>query len=204
MIELERRAGKAANDSRLLREAAGEYCLLLNEDAELMPGAAAALVAALEEDPGAGAAGAQLRVRRGQARPAPGGCRRGPGAGGGHLHPVAPGESRAAARGGARWAGASRAPCSCGAAAAEQVGYLDPDFFVYSDETDFCKRLRDAGWRMLYVPAAGATHHEAVDRPRGRDAPAGEFHRNRDLYMRKHHTTAARLLPARSGWWAYL
>ncbi len=32
--------------------------------------------------------------------------------------------------------------------AAEQVDWLDTDFFVYSDETDFCKRLRDAGWRI--------------------------------------------------------
>ena len=40
LIELERREGKAANDSRLLREAAGEFCLLLNEDSELQPGAA--------------------------------------------------------------------------------------------------------------------------------------------------------------------
>src|SRR5437763_584738 len=37
--------------------------------------------------------------------------------------------------------------------ASEQVGYFDPQFFVYSDETDFCKRLSDAGWQILYVPA---------------------------------------------------
>ena len=38
--------------------------------------------------------------------------------------------------------------------AAAEVGYLDPDFFVYYDECDFCKRLGDAGWRTLFVPAA--------------------------------------------------
>ena len=71
--------------------------------------------------------------------------------------------------------------------AAEQVGWLDPDFFVYSDETDFCKRLRDAGWRILFVPAARAVHHDQLST----DAAAMarrivEFHRNRDLYFRKH------------------
>src|SRR5512146_1153815 len=60
LIELERRAGKAENDSTLLREAKGRYCLLLNEDSELRPGAAGALVGALEADPRAAAAGAQL------------------------------------------------------------------------------------------------------------------------------------------------
>ena len=40
LIALERRAGKAENDSTLMREAQGRYCLLLNEDSELRPGAA--------------------------------------------------------------------------------------------------------------------------------------------------------------------
>ena len=44
LIELDRREGKAANDSRLLREARGEFCLLLNEDSELQPGAVDALL----------------------------------------------------------------------------------------------------------------------------------------------------------------
>ena len=57
--------------------------------------------------------------------------------------------------------------------AARQVGWLDPDFFVYSDETDFCKRLHDAGWRILFAPG-GARHpsRPALDRQRGHDAGA--------------------------------
>src|ERR687893_873654 len=39
LIALERRTGKAENDSTLLREARGRFCLLLNEDAELCDGA---------------------------------------------------------------------------------------------------------------------------------------------------------------------
>src|SRR5680860_497799 len=60
LIALEQRAGKAENDSTLLREAQSRYCLLLNEDSELQPGASEALIAALDADPRAGAAGAQL------------------------------------------------------------------------------------------------------------------------------------------------
>ena len=55
--------------------------------------------------------------------------------------------------------------------AAEEVGYLDPDFFVYSDETDFCKRLHDAGWDVLYVPdARGDPPRPAEHRPAQRAA----------------------------------
>ena len=39
LIETERRLGKAENDTTLLRDASGEYALLLNEDSELRPGA---------------------------------------------------------------------------------------------------------------------------------------------------------------------
>lgn len=60
LIELERRTGKGENDSALMREARGKYCLLLNEDSELRLGAAAALIEALEADPQAAAATAQL------------------------------------------------------------------------------------------------------------------------------------------------
>jgi GT2 family glycosyltransferase len=89
--------------------------------------------------------------------------------------------------------------------AAARIGYLDPDFFVYSDETDFCRRLGEAGWRILYVPAARAIHHDQLTT----DAAAArrrivEFHRGRDRYMRKHHSHPARIA-ARLLWaWAYL
>ena len=63
------------------------------------------------------------------------------------------GGSEAAGR--ARSAGSSRAAMLVRREAAEQVGYLDPDFFVYSEEVDFQKRLHDAGWRILHVPARG-------------------------------------------------
>ena len=60
VIALDRKQGKAANDTELMRRARGRYCLLLNEDSELRAGAVEALVGALEADPGAAAAGAQL------------------------------------------------------------------------------------------------------------------------------------------------
>ena len=53
-------------------------------------------------------------------------------------------------------------------AAAEQVGWLDGDFFVYSDETDFCRRLHDAGWRILFVPGARASTTTSWARTRPR------------------------------------
>jgi len=88
--------------------------------------------------------------------------------------------------------------------AAERVGYLDPRFFVYYDECDFCKRLADAGWRTLFVPAAEAVHHDQLSTDLGAGLPRiVEFHRNRDLYMRGHHSRAAALAVRLLTAWAY-
>lgn len=38
------------------------------------------------------------------------------------------------------------------------LGGLDESYFLYSEETDFSLRARDAGWATVYVPAAGAMH----------------------------------------------
>jgi N-acetylglucosaminyl-diphospho-decaprenol L-rhamnosyltransferase len=205
LIALERRAGKAENDTTLLREARGRYCLLLNEDAELTDGAVRALVDALEADPRAAVAAAQLLAPGGEPQPC---AWRLPGvgtalAGALFLHRLLTVQSRGERTRSVGWAQSSAMLVR--REAAEQVGWLDPDFFVYSDETDFCRRLGDAGRRILYVPAARAVHHEQLssDELAARRRIV-EFHRNRDLYMRKHHSAAAaaavRVLTA----WPYL
>lgn len=191
LLERTHRAGKAENDSALLREARGPYCLLLNEDTELRPGATAALLEALESDPGAGVAGAQLLAPDGSRQPC---AWRLPGVGtalAGALFLHRPLVVQSRGKGTRRVGWAQSSAMLVRRRAAEQVGWLDPDFFVYSDETDFCKRLRDAGWRTLYVPGAEAVHHHQLSSDLGAgDRRIVEFHRNRDLYLRKHRGRA--------------
>jgi N-acetylglucosaminyl-diphospho-decaprenol L-rhamnosyltransferase len=205
LFALERREGKAANDSLLLRESRGSYCLLLNEDSELREGAARGLLDALERDPRAAAAGARLLTAAGE----PTACAwRLPDAGWAlaaalFLHERYAVQSRGTAVREVGWVQSSAMLVR--REAAEQVGWLDPDFFVYSDETDFCKRLHDAGWRILFVPQARAVHRDQLST----DAVAMrrrivEFHRNRDLYFRKHRMPVARALWRVCWTWAYL
>ena len=205
LIVLERREGKGANDSRLLAQARGKWCLLLNEDSELCPGAVEALLESVETEPSAAVAGAQLLTEDGSASAC---AWRLPGVVTAlmqalFLHKLVVTQSgRGSVTHTAGWV--QSAAMLVRQEAAAQVGYLDADFFVYSDETDFQKRLRDAGWTVLHVPAARAIHHEQLtnDRESGRRRLV-EFHRNRDLYMRKHHGAASaagvRILTA----WSY-
>jgi GT2 family glycosyltransferase len=90
-------------------------------------------------------------------------------------------------------------------AAAEGVDWLDPAFFVYSDETDFCRRLHDSGWRILFVPAARAVHHDQLSTdPADMERRIVEFHRGRDRYFRKHRMLFTRLAWTLCWTWAYL
>lgn len=40
----------------------------------------------------------------------------------------------------------------------EQVGRMDESFFMYYEEVDLCYRIKQAGWRIVYVPEAEITH----------------------------------------------
>ncbi len=204
LLALERRNGKAENDSTLMREASGRYCLLLNEDSELRPGAAAALIAALEHDPQAACAGPRLLASAGKPVPC---AWRFPGVGTAlasalFLHRWLTVQSKGSATRRVDWAQSSALLVRRAAAAA--VGYMDPDFFVYYDECDFARRLADAGWHSLFVPGAEAVHHDQLST----DLAAGlprivEFHRNRDRYMRLHHGRAAALAVRVLTAWSY-
>jgi N-acetylglucosaminyl-diphospho-decaprenol L-rhamnosyltransferase len=187
LIALERRAGKAENDSRLLSEARGEYCLLLNEDSELQPGAVPALLGALQSDRTAAAAGAQLLAPDGRAVPCAWRLPSGETALAGalFLHRRLTVESGGTGTRPVGWVQSSAMLVR--REAARQVGWFDPEFFVYSDETDFCKRLGDAGWSILFVPSARAIHHDQMAQDAaGAERRIVEYHRGRDRYLRKH------------------
>jgi N-acetylglucosaminyl-diphospho-decaprenol L-rhamnosyltransferase len=192
LIELERRAGKAENDSTLMKRAEGRYCLLLNEDSEIREGAVAALIDALETDTRAAAATPQLLDT--EARPVP--CAwRFPGvgtalAGALFLHRLFTVQSTGIETRKVEWAQSSALLVR--REAASRVDYMDPRFFVYYDECDFAKRLAEAGWHSLYVPGATAFHHDQLSIDLAEGLPRiVEFHRNRNIFMLKYHSPGA-------------
>jgi len=205
VIARERRGGLAENNSLVLREAQGRFCLLLNEDSEVLDGCAAELLRALGADGDAAVAGAQLIDPEGDSIPC---AWRFPGLGAAlaqalFLHRRLVTQSGGQATHEVDWV--QSCTMLVRREAAVEVNYLDPDFFVYSEEVDFQRRIHDGGWRILHVPAARATHHEqlANDRSTGTRRVV-QFHRGRDLYMRKHHSRPAVVI-CRFLWaWSYV
>ncbi len=203
LIALDERRGKGVNDTELLQRARGRFCLLLNEDSELEPGAAVALHAALAADDRAGAAGAMLVRPDGTQQPS---AWRFPSPWTAlltalWLHRSRVVQSRGDAIRRVDWV--QSAAMLVRREAAEEIGYFDPDFFVYSDEVDFCRRLADAGWPTLYVPEARAVHHEQLATGGVPHRRIVEFSRNRDRYMRKHHSALSAALVRWLTAWTY-
>jgi N-acetylglucosaminyl-diphospho-decaprenol L-rhamnosyltransferase len=71
--------------------------------------------------------------------------------------------------------------------AVEQVGPLDEGFFMYSEELDWCRRFREAGWRVVYLPTARVIHHEGKSSEQVVTARHIHFQTSKVRYFRKHH-----------------
>jgi GT2 family glycosyltransferase len=189
--------GFARGNNAGLAAAHGRYLLLLNSDTEVRRGALAALVAFMDKHPAAGACGPMLLNPDGTLQPS---GRDLPTlatlfldmtklhrlwrrdlytqSGRDYTQVAAVGELSAAAllvrRG-----------------VYEQVGGLDPAFFAYYEDVDWCKRMGDAGYRLYYVPAAQVMHHWQGT---SRQVSELAYRAGQDslrYYFRKHHSPLA-------------
>jgi N-acetylglucosaminyl-diphospho-decaprenol L-rhamnosyltransferase len=154
VIALDHRRGRGENASELVRRARGRFCLILNEDSELEPGATAALHAALAGADSAAAAGATLVRPDGVQQPS---AWRFPSLWTGLLSLVGLERRFVVQSYGRRIREVDWAPATALLVRREAAAGVD---WLDGDEVGFCRRLRAAGWRVLYVPEARAVHHE--------------------------------------------
>jgi GT2 family glycosyltransferase len=71
--------------------------------------------------------------------------------------------------------------------AVKQVGGLDEDFFFYAEDLDWSKRFRDAGWKLMFVPEAAATHYGGGSSSNAPFRYYIEMLRANLVYWKKHH-----------------
>lgn len=71
----------------------------------------------------------------------------------------------------------------------EEVGLFDDTFFLYYEETDFCRRALNAGWETWYLPQSRVTHIGSVSTGmKNLDRPMPQYwFDSRAHYFRKNH-----------------
>jgi GT2 family glycosyltransferase len=78
----------------------------------------------------------------------------------------------------------------------QEVGPLDEAFFFFGEETDWCRRMRDAGWKLVFAPVGEITHHGS--------ASARKLDHRRDVMLTQAlvrlHLKHAGLAPAAAAW----
>jgi N-acetylglucosaminyl-diphospho-decaprenol L-rhamnosyltransferase len=183
------------------------YVWLLNPDTEVQPGATAALVAALEDAPRAGVAGAELLYADG---PLQHSAFRFPGLiqlafdlfplptrlydtplNGRYPRRLYEGEVPFAID---HPLGASM---MVRAEAIADVGLMDEGFWMYCEEIDWCWRMRTAGWRAYCAPAARVVHHAGQSSAQVRIPSLINLWTSRARLYARHHGPLTRWLAKR-------
>lgn len=192
--------GFAAANNQAMQQASGRYLFLLNPDTEVYPQALATLVQFMETQPTVAVAGPRYLNPDGSLQiscyPAPTLAREGWRLF--HLDRLYPFGVYPMAS----WCMATsrRVDVVQGAAflvrrtALEQVGLFDTTYFIYTEETDLCQRIRRAGWSIYFVPAASILHHGGQSTRQVALAMFLQLYRSKLLYFRKHHGAGATFL----------
>jgi GT2 family glycosyltransferase len=194
IIENAHNAGFAAANNQAIAVSTGRYVLLLNSDTIARPASIERLVRFADEHPGVGLVGAMLLN--------PDGSYQGSfadfpslwsellSASGlgerlfGRWYPnYGPGQAQAA-----RQVDYIQGACMLARrAAVEQVGLLDEAYFMYNEETDWCLRMRRAGWETWYAPGARIVHYGGQSTKQVRHAMVQALYRSKVRFFHKHY-----------------
>ena len=68
-----------------------------------------------------------------------------------------------------------------------QIGGFDEGYFMYSEELDLCRRIKEAGWQIVYLPTAQIIHHEGKSSEQVVAARHIRFQTSKVRYFRKFH-----------------
>lgn len=187
----ERNLGFARAANMALRACGGEYALLLNTDCFPEKGAIEELLRILEERPQAGIAAGALVHPDGRAQNSFGraptlSTELFPKALLQVLWPSRFPSKRRPPEGPAEVESVVGAFLMARRRAWERVGLMDEGYFLFMEETDWCVRMRKAGWSVLHVPMARAVHLQGQSAAGDGVSARLEFYRSRYRFFTIH------------------
>lgn len=204
LIQNSENVGFARANNQAIREASGQYILLLNPDTEVLDSAISALVRYLDQHPTVGAVGPKMLNTDGTIQNCfgtlPTVCAEvmGPylldeitkpwGRLGKHFWrtPINRGECLPVER-------VSFACTLVRREVLQELAGLDEAFLLYSEDYDFFKRMQQAGWQVLFCPSASVIHHWGASSRRRSEWAEVQLYRSKRQYYLKHHGPKAEM-----------
>jgi GT2 family glycosyltransferase len=187
--------GFGAANNQAMRQARGEFFLLINSDAFAKPGAIAAMLDAMRQRSDVAVVGPRLLNSDGTMQRS---CFRFPSPGRAWaenlwLSAFVPNHWELADY--RKWAHDRQREVDFVIGACflvrrtvfEKIGGFDEKFFMYSEEVDWQKRMHEAGWKILFTPAAQVTHLAGASGAAEKPRVNRHFFQSLDYYELKHH-----------------
>ena len=78
--------------------------------------------------------------------------------------------------------------------ALNDVGYLDERFFIYWEDTDWCRRMWQKGWKVVYFPQTTVLHHLGGSTRKKPIRSIFEFHKSVYRLFTKYNKPSLRFL----------
>jgi GT2 family glycosyltransferase len=184
------RRGFGANHNLACTRARGRYVFVLNDDTVLDPECIDSLRRFMDQNPSVGAAGPRLRHPDGRDQPSA-------------FHFPTPARvaltTATLQRAGWSMSGGERirrvdwihgAAMMVRREAIAAAGGMDEGFYMYLEDVDLCRRMRDHGWEIAFFPRAGLVHLENSSTAAVPMRRVYQHARSRGIYARKHHGRA--------------
>ena len=200
LIENKDNLGFARANNQAIKRSSGKYELLLNSDTLVLENALEIMVDFMERNPQVGMCGCRLLNEDGSVQPSGG---RFPDLFTAFLHMTKlnylyPGNrfSRRFMGAGLDGDEAEGVDWVTGACllvrrqAMEEIGLLDERFFMYCEDVDWCWRMKDAGWKVCYLPRAEVVHYRSRSYEEGSLRIFLEGYKSWFIYLRKHFPRA--------------
>ena len=77
------------------------------------------------------------------------------------------------------------------AEAIKDVGLLDEDYFFFLEETDWCLRMKNAGWKIFHHPCSEMVHLQGRSKKRRPALSWIEYYRSLYKFFKKHRSAAS-------------
>lgn len=75
--------------------------------------------------------------------------------------------------------------------ALKQVGLLDEDYFFFLEETDWCFRMHQAGWKIYHLPHINVYHLQGQSKEKNPSKAWIEYYRSSYIFFKKHRNAAS-------------